>query len=58
MDPQKIIDTLSEIEEAAFYGMNNPQEISFVAWAQLHTDILAALRNYNRNTGLTISQDK
>ena len=55
MTPQQIIDALAEIEESAYYGMQNPDEISYEAFEQLHKDIKTALLNYHRLTGLKIS---
>lgn len=55
MTPQEIMDRLADIEEAAFYGMHNPDGISYEAFEQLHTDIKTALLNYHRLTGLKTS---
>ncbi len=50
MTPQEIIDMLSKLEEVAFYGMQNPEELPYIAYAQLHTDIKAALLHYHQIT--------
>jgi hypothetical protein len=55
MTPQEITNELSKIEEASYYGTQNPDGVPYEAFAQLHADIKAALLNWARLTGLKIT---
>ena len=52
MTPQEIIDKLAEIEEAAFYGMHNPQDVKYKDWEELHYLVKKALIKWYWATGL------
>lgn len=53
MDNQEVFDALSDLEEAMYYRMQNPEHLPFDSVTEIHEKIKAALLEWHRITGCT-----